>query len=261
MSSSLSPFGEKLRAWRRRRGMSQLDLALSAETTPRYVSFVETGRSRPGRDVVLRLAEALQLGLRDRNALLIAAGLPAVYSEFSLDHEELAPIRGVVERVLTNHNPYPAFAFAPGLRMLRANAAAERLFPGLTQLDATELITMWCTGDPDADPAQRRRDAYQVVNVLRRELVNHPHPDVPELLDLAEELARRHGEPVRLDPHDEDTAVMCGTLSIGGRQVRTVATVMRFDKPLDVTVAELRVELIFPADDAADAFFRELADV
>ncbi|MCP5065963.1 MAG: helix-turn-helix transcriptional regulator [bacterium] len=132
--AAVSPFGERLRVWRKRRGFSQMDLAIEVGTPSRHVSFLETGRSRPGRPIVLRLAEALQLSPRERNALLVAAGLAPVYSEYGLDDDALQPVRNIVARVLDNHDPFPAFAFAPGLRLLQANRTAERLFPGMTAL-------------------------------------------------------------------------------------------------------------------------------
>jgi len=253
---ALSPFGEKLRAWRKRRGLSQLDLSVEAGTTPRYISFVETGRSRPGRDLVLRLAEALQLSLQDRNALLMAAGFPVVYTEHTLDHEALAPVRAIIERVLDKHDPYPAFAFAPGLRLLRANTTAERLFPGMTQLEPTQLVAAWCSPTPGVPEEQGRRDAYQVVEMLRHELAHHPHPDIPALLAQAESMARELGPRPEPSVEDEEV-VICSKLVIDDREVRMLGTVLRFDKPTDITVANLRVELLFPADDESERFFRD----
>jgi len=243
---TLPPFGEKLRAWRKRRGFSQLDLAVEAETTPRYVSFIETGRSRPGLDVVLRIADALQLSLRDKNALLKSAGLAPVFSERPLDDNALAPILHVVDQVLVNHNPYPAIAFAPGLRILKLNATAERLFPGMTSLTPAQLIQAWCSPRPGIDNAEVLEDAWRIVSTLRHEMSTRPHPDLPDLLAQAEQLASRLG------PHpahvDDDEVVMHATVPVDGVDVKTVATVMRFDKAIDVTVAELKVELMFPAD-------------
>lgn len=251
----LSRIGEQLRSWRKRRGLSQLDLAIAASTTSRYVSFVETGRSRPGRGVVLRLAEALELSLRDQNALLVAAGLAPMYSERALDEAEMAPVRRVIEHVLANHEPYPGWAIGPGLRMLGSNRAAERVFPGMTELTPMQLVEAWCTPDPRDSVAAQRIALHQAVASLRKELVHHPHPDLPALVARAEELAGRLG-PIEEVP---DRPVLCPTLRIDGRQIRTLATVLRFDKPTDVTMAELRVELVFPADDEAERFFRDAA--
>ena len=255
----LSPFGERLRAWRKRRGLSQMDLAIAADTTPRHISFIETGRSRPRRPLVLRLIEALQLALRDGNELLLAAGLSPFYSEHSLDDQALQPVRNIIERVLDNHDPYPAFAFAPGLRVLRANRTAERLFPGMSALTPMQLVEVWCSPQPGVPEVEVRQAAHQVVNMLRREHFAHPHPDIPALLDRAESLARKLGPPPDTNATAADEVVLGGKLRVEGREIRTIATILRFDKPLDVTVSELRVELIFPADSAADEFFRSLA--
>ncbi len=255
--TTLSPFGARLREWRKRRGFSQLDLAIEASTTPRHVSFIETGRSRPGRDLVQRLIDALQLPLREGNALLIAAGLEPVYSELPVDDDALSPVRHIIDRVLESHNPYPAFVFAPGLRILGANRTAETLFPGMSTLTPAQLIQAWCTPRPGVPESELRTIAHQLVATLRRELFAHPHPALPELLELAEGLARELGSPpVSAVPSDD--VVLSGTIRTEGRAIKTIATVLRFDRPIDVTVAELRVELIFPADSAADEFFQSL---
>lgn len=252
----LSAFGERLRAWRGRRGLSQLDLAISAGTTPRYVSFIETGRSRPGRDVVVRLAHALDLGLRDRNALLAAAGHPHEYTELPLDDDAMSPVRRVVEQVLRNHDPFPGWCFGPGLRVLDANQAGERIFPGMTELTPDQLVDAWCHPRPGMGRADHRAAVQQVVHMLRRELFHHPHPDLPALLRQAEQ----HAEGLGPLPDGPDDLVMCPVLHIDGQEVRTLATVLRFDRASDVTMAELRVELIFPADAESEAVFRTAAE-
>lgn len=240
--SALSPFGQKLRAWRKQRGLSQLDLAASAQTTPRYVSFVETGRARPGKDLVLRLGEALQLSLRDKNALLVAAGLRPAFQERPLEHVRLRPIKTVIDHVLDKHNPYPGFAFGPGLRILQVNTAAERLFPGMSELSPEQLVDAWC---------QTAADTARVINVLRKELDTYPAPNLADLLRAAEAHQDRLGLP---SAPDEDP--LTGTLFVQDRAINTVATVLRFDAPAEVTVEELRVELVYPADDEADRAFR-----
>jgi transcriptional regulator with XRE-family HTH domain len=117
---SASPFGRQLRRWRAMRGLSQLELAAAAGTTPRHVSFVETGRSRPGRDLVLRIAEVLAVPLPERNALLAAAGLAPEFPEHKLGSAQLA----AVDRVLAGHEPFPAWVVRQPFTFLRANTAA-----------------------------------------------------------------------------------------------------------------------------------------
>lgn len=252
----LSGFGERLRAWRRRRGLSQLDLALTAQTTARYVSFIETGRSRPGRQVVLRLADAPDLGLRDRNELLTAAGHPHAYMQLPLDDDAMSPVRRVVQQILEKHEPYPGWCIGPGLRVLAPNQAGERVFPGMTSLMPSQLVDTWCTRAPGMSAEDHRKTVQQVVNGLRRELFHHPHPDLPELLRQAE----GHAEGLGPMPDAPDELVMCPTLRVGDREVRTLSTVLRFDKASDVTMAELRVELVFPADEASEEVFRSAAE-
>ena len=125
MSTTVSPVGDLLREWRGVQGMSQLDLALSAGVSSRHVSFIETGRSAPSRGMVLRLAATLDLPLRERNALLVAAGFAPIYRESALQHTDLAPVRRALERVLRSHEPYPAFVLDSGWNILLANRAHD----------------------------------------------------------------------------------------------------------------------------------------
>jgi len=203
---ALSPFGAQLRAHRAQRGWSQLDLALEADTTPRYVSFIETGRSRPGRQLVMRLAKTLELTLRDANELLVAAGLSPAYPERDLDEQAMAPVRRVIHQLLENHEPYPAMVLGPGFRILQLNDAADRLFPGICDLSIEDIVARWFR------------------------------------------------EP--FDPDATDRPVHTPTIHFGDTAVRTITTVLRFDKAVDITTSELVVELMFPADADAETFFR-----
>src|SRR4029450_2957160 len=118
-------FASELRRWRQSRRISQLELALRAGTTQRHVSYIEQGRSRPGRTMVLRLAESLELSLRERNALLLVAGYAPVFAESRLDHRALSPVRDALDRILAGHMPYPAVVAATGGRLVAANAATD----------------------------------------------------------------------------------------------------------------------------------------
>jgi transcriptional regulator with XRE-family HTH domain len=128
MTRALSPFGARLRQWRSHRGLSQLELASRVATTPRHVSFLETGRSRPSRQMVLRLGDALDLPLRDRNDLLHAAGLGAAYPEAELSGHDLAPYRSAIAQLLQAHDPYPATVVDAHWNIVAANRASLLLF-------------------------------------------------------------------------------------------------------------------------------------
>ena len=119
-----SPVGEHLRDWRQRRRMTQLDLALEAEISPKHLSFVETGRAQPSRQMVLHLAEHLDVPLRERNAMLVAAGFAPVYPERALDAPDLAAVRRAVDLVLKGHEPFPALVVDRHWNLVAANAAA-----------------------------------------------------------------------------------------------------------------------------------------
>src|SRR5690242_7737073 len=131
MGERLRGVGEHLREWRQRRRMSQLDLALEADISARHLSFVETGRSLPSRDVVLRLAIRLDMPLRERNVLLVAAGYAPVFRERRLDDPALAPARRAIELVLAGHEPYPALAIDRRWNLVSANRAVTLLLAGI----------------------------------------------------------------------------------------------------------------------------------
>ncbi|MEM6990171.1 MAG: helix-turn-helix domain-containing protein [Myxococcota bacterium] len=255
--SSASPFGALLRAWRRRRGLSQLDLSIEASTTPRYVSFLETGRARPGRDVALRLSRALNLTLRETNELCTSAGLPVEYEVGELDEARMGPVRRVLDMVLTNHEPFPGWAIGPGLRFIASNRAAERVMPGLTQLGPEQLVDLWCAGDAPADADARARATFGAIHMLRNELFHHPHPALQSLLARAQ----AHAEGLTEPAEPPRSVALFSTLTVNGHSLQTVSTVMRFDKALDVTMSEIRVELVFPATEAAERWFRAQSKV
>lgn len=142
MGATVSAFGNLLRDWRGVQGMSQLDLALAAGVSSRHVSFIETGRSSPSRTMVLRLAETLDLPLRERNAMLVAAGFAPVYRESPLSDADLTPVRRALDLVLRSHEPYPAFVLDRAWNILLANRAHHRLLP--TNPEAPTMSTLMC---------------------------------------------------------------------------------------------------------------------
>lgn len=247
-------FGRLLRLWRATARMSQLELATEAEVSQRHLSFIETGRSRPGPDVVLRLAEALDVPLRDRNRLLTAAGLAPHFREARLDDSAIAPFRAAIARLLTAHEPYPAFVLDRWWDVVDANDAARRLF-----------------AVPEDGGVPNAVEAFLAPGGMREIVVNFPEVAAMYLRRLQAEVAEAPDErlqailerarsllsDVPLDDHPESTdLVICPKLRLDGEIIGTVTMVARFGATREVTLGELRVELIFPADDAADAYFR-----
>jgi transcriptional regulator with XRE-family HTH domain len=243
--------GTELRRWRRQRRVSQLELALLAGTTQRHVSYIEQGRSQPGRGMVLRLAEALDLPLRDRNALLHVAGHAAQYSESAFDGGELQAVRETLLRVLDGHLPAPAVLAARDGRLVAANAAFDVLSDGV----APYLL---------APP----------VNVLRFAL--HPDGMAPRIANLAvwgrHVIAglRAEGHAGRLSLIDEletylppapprsdhgGFAVPLKLMCPEG-MLELVTTVTRFATTVDVTLAELALEAFLPADERTAELLR-----
>jgi transcriptional regulator with XRE-family HTH domain len=252
--ADLSAIGIQLRQFRKQRGMSQLELAEAASSTPRYISFIETGRSRPKRNVVLRLAEALHMTLRDRNALLVSAGLPAAFTDQPLEDGEMEPVRRIIKQVLKKHDPFPAWVIGPGLRFLDSNQAAEKITPGLVGMEPKDIIGMWCSPNELMSESDRVRTIFQLLEFLREESYHHPHPDLPALLRQVEFYVK----DIKNRPVLSESPIMFPTLMVGGKLIKTLSTVMRFDKVVNVTMAEIRIELIFPADEEAEAAFRAM---
>jgi len=258
MSTPALPVGEQLRAWRQRRRLSQLDLACEAGISTRHLSFVETGRARPGRDMVLHLAERLEVPLRARNGLLLAAGYAPFFSERPLDDPALAAARAAVTQVLKGHEPNPALALDRHWTLLEANAAVAPLLAGV----APALL-------------------QPPVNVLRLSL--HPEGLAPRIANLAEwrahllERLRRQsettGDPVLAAllaelsaypaPADAplvgaDSVVVPLRLRTEAGELSLISTTTLFGTPRDVTLSELAIESFFPADAATAAALRSL---
>jgi transcriptional regulator with XRE-family HTH domain len=258
--------GDLLRYWRRVRSMSQLDLASAAMTTPRHMSFVETGRSRPSRQMVLRLAGALDVPLRDRNGLLLAAGYAPLYVERALDDPALERVTAAISAMLAQHEPLPAVVMDRGWNLLRVNAGARRLFTGLFAPESVpssanvlrvilepgpvrSRVLNWRELAPALLERARREAVGGVLDLATAELVQElqTRPDVASVLSGPRTPAPP--SPV-VDVHVEYADTDLRFLSV----VSTIGT------PVDVTAQELRVEAFFPADDATGERWRTLAD-
>ncbi len=255
MSASVAratPFGTAVRRWRLARGRSQLDLAHAARTTSRHVSFLETGRSRPSRDMVSRLATALELPLREANDLFRAAGLAPAFPETNLAADDLAPFTSVVTRMLQRHDPYPAYAVDRHWNIVMANRAASAFLPA----DAVRNVVELTYAGPWRELITNWADlAWAGARRLQEESARRPDDDeIARLALLAAEACR--GVPET--PGNDDARVLCPHFRIGDDIIRTISVVAQFGGARDVTLDELRIELIYPSDDEADTFFRNV---
>jgi transcriptional regulator with XRE-family HTH domain len=252
-ASPASPFGARLRRWRAHRGVSQLALAAKVGSTPRHLSFLETGRSRPSRQMVLRLAEALGVSLRERNELLLAAGLPAAYPEAGLHSQDLAPYQAALDRLLQAHLPYPAMVLDRRWTVIMANTACAWLYGG--DVVGTNIVRRFL-----ADPAARQaivnwpEVAWAGLCRLRRQRDQAPFDeqlaDLVELTETALSGVLRPGEPA-------PEPVLCPWFRRGEQVIKTIGIAARFDPTAEVTLDELRIELTYPLDAAAEQFFRQ----
>ncbi len=262
MAVAARSFGEELKTWRQRRRRSQMDLAGEAGLSTRHLSFLETGRSRPSRAMVLRLAEELALPLREQNLLLVAAGHAPLHPARPLDSPELAAARDAIRRIVAGHMPYPALAIDRHWTMIEANPAVLALVAGV---DAALLVPP--------------------VNVVRLSL--HPAGLAPRIADFPEwraHLLRRLAHEVDLTGDRTLAALLAEmealpapprrgrlpeapfggiavplTLRLGDAALSLISTTTVFGGPADVTLAEIAIEAFFPADAATADILRRLA--
>jgi transcriptional regulator with XRE-family HTH domain len=251
--------GELLRQWRERRRRSQLDLAIEAGISTRHLSFVETGRSRPSRDMLLRLSEELELPLRERNHLLLAGGYAPVYGQAPLDSPAMAGVRAALRQVLTGHEPYPAVVVDRGWTLLDANASVG-LFIGQADpaLLAPPVNVLRVSLHPDGMApliANLGEWRAHLLGRLRRQIALTADPELAELHEELRAYPCDQPEPEVEVPGPGDVAVPL-RVRHGDRELSFLSIMAAFGTPLDVTVSELAIESFFPADPETGALLR-----
>ncbi len=267
MSAIAQNFSQVCRQWRQFRKLSQLELALAANVSQRHVSWLETGRSKPSREMVIRLSEAMDVPLRERNALLKAAGFNAIYSESRLEDPGMAPVLDAVERMLTHHEPLPAMAVDRLWNIKRMNRAAGLMLDLGGDLAAVqreigfgeELNIALLAVHPDGlrryianwdemGPAFARR--------LRLEAAASGDPAVQSLFDRMLEFTEAGGDATpsayNLQP------VIPLVLEVGDLRLSLFSVISTLGTPQDVTADELRIESFYPSDAATSAFFESM---
>lgn len=254
--------GDMLRAWRGRRRMSQLDLALGAEISTRHLSFVETGRAAPSRQVLMRLAEELALPLRARNALLVAAGFAPVHPERPLDAPDMAPAREAIARILEAHEPYPALAIDRRWTLIAANRAVapflEGVDPALLQPPANVLrLSLHPDGlAPRIENLGEWR--AHLLHRLGQQVDQTADPVLTELLaELSAYPSRAATGPVS---PSSAIAVPLSVLGPDGTRLSFLSTTTVFGTSTDVTLEEIALECLFPADEATRRILQESAE-
>jgi transcriptional regulator with XRE-family HTH domain len=257
--------GPLLRGWREQRRVSQLELASRAESSARHISFIETGRSRPSEEMVLRLAEHLDVPVRERNALLLAAGYAPRYRETPLDDPAMGALREGMERLIQGYEPYPAIVVDATYNVVAANRGIAMLLDGVPEhLLAPPLNAMRLTLHPEG-LAPRIRNLHEwrghlldqmgrqialrrseSLRVLYEEVAAYPYPDnpYPEGAEESPEPVPLIALPMRIE-HD-------------GRVLSFISSISTFNTPMDVTVAELAIETLLPADPATAKYLQSL---
>lgn len=251
--------GELLREWRNRRRMSQLDLALEAGVSARHLSFVETGRAQPSREMVLMLAEHLQVPLREQNALLLAAGYAPAFSETSLDRDQMRPVRRALDAILTGHEPYPAVIVDREWELVASNAPAGGLLVGVSEaLLAPPLNALRITLHPEGLAPRilnfREWSDHLLTRLHRQALLSQD----PALAALERELLGYPGVQAASGVA-EPAEMLFVPLRLrlpSGVELSLFSTLATFGTALDITLEELSIESFFPADESTDSYLR-----
>lgn len=266
--SESTAFGPLLRDCRRARKLSQLELALQAQVSQRHLSFLESGRATPSREMVLQLAQALDLPLRTRNRLLLNAGFAGVYRERALEAADMGPAREALQRMLDHHEPYPALVVDRAWNLIMVNAAVPRIFGLLGDLDA-----VWerVCGDGPRNLLKLTLHAEglrpYIVNlgeIAQTLLARTAHEGLshPPTQAVIDEVLRYPGLPRQLRSIDLPSSrlpVLATHFRIGEIDLKLFSMLSTFGTPLDVTTDELRVESFFPLDAMSEQILRGLA--
>jgi len=265
-------FSSMLKHWRKHHKQSQLDLSLEAGISQRHLSFLESARAKPSREMVLNLASAMELPLRERNGLLHVAGFAPVFKERNLDSEEMSAVQKALKMSLSHHEPYPALVADRNWNLLMANDASLKLIGLLgdpedvwARVDPSGLKNIYrMTFHPEGmQPLIGNWDvlARHLFLRLQRELSADPGNEyLSQLLLEVCEWSDFELVPKAIDVMQALTPVVPMELSAGGATLKVFSMISSFGTALDITAEELKVETFFPADDFTAQFFRRLAD-
>jgi transcriptional regulator with XRE-family HTH domain len=254
------PVGDLLREWRRHRRLSQLDLATGAQISTRHLSFVESGRANPSREMILHLAEHLDIPLRERNALLVAAGFAPAFRERTLDDPALASARATIDLLLQGLEPYPALAVDRYWQLVASNAATLRLLDGVAPGLLAPPVNVLRLSLHPAGLAPRIGNLGQwrahLLHRLRQQ-IDASHD--PQLIALLRELQALPAPAGCLDIDAPSSIAVPLQLEVGGHVLSLLSTTTVFGTPVDITLAELALEAFVPADAQTAERLRSMA--
>jgi len=254
-------FPALVRYWRQRRGMSQLDLSLAADVSARHISFLETGRSLPSIEMVLLLAETLDVPLRDRNELLRAAGFETRYPEPALEELLNGPLGATINTMLEHNEPFPMIVFDRLYNVVRANSGGALFLAmvGVAEPEGANLMRLMFSEAARGLISNWEEVAGDVLRRLQRESLHRPN-DEP-LAELLSELLDEPGVPDRWrkpDLSESSDPMVTLRATFGDTELAFLATITTFSAPSNVTLDELQIESFLPIDDATRRFFEQL---
>ena len=247
----MTQFAETLKLWRKARRYSQLDLAIEADVSSRHLSFLETGRANPSREMIGRLGDALSLPLAARNQMLAQAGFAARYPQRNWEAEEMAPVRAAVTHLLNQHQPYPAIAIDRHWTILQMNNAATQLFALLGAGVGSSMIDTLLDPNVQTNIENWPQVAHHSLHRLRTESASRGGD--PALQDAIEALAQ---VPAPKEP--SLMPVVPTVFRQGDLRLSLFTTIAQFGTPEDLALDDLKIELFFPSDDATDAVLQAM---
>jgi len=264
MSRPTRPIGDLLREWRQRRRLSQFDLACDAEISTKHLSFLETGRASPSREMLLHLADRMRIPLRDRNDMLRAAGFAPTYQERGLDDPEFRSARQSIELILSMHESNPALAIDRHWIMAAGNKAAHRLFAGVDPLLLRPPVNVIRLSLHPAGLAPRIINLMQwrqhLIVRLRQQFETSGDSVLSDLVEEVRDYPLPPGPSRRARPPDHEMVAVPFRLATVHGPLSFFSATTVFGAPVDITLSELAIEAFFPADPATQAVMRQLAD-
>lgn len=253
----MDSFGTHLRHWRQTRKQSQLDLALSANVSARHVSFLETGRAKPSRPMILTLSNALDIPRQARNTMLAAAGFAAAYRSTPLDSQDMSAVSGAIKWTMERHDPYPAMVIDQLWRLVDANASATLMLTGFGVAAGDNMLDALLQNN--LGPHLFENWAEVGALMARRLRTESAHSGgIPEL-DTYAGLLEADPDVAAYTPPVPVPAIIPARYRIGGTTLSFFTTLAQFGTAEDIALADLRIELMFPADDATKDWLAALS--